>query len=48
MNLGSSGEPTLPILHKKWLKELGLTLDFIVDAKIQVVEETEIALEMFV
>ncbi len=47
MKLGSSGEPVLPPLHKTWLKELKLTIDFINDTKLIIIEETEKALEMF-
>ncbi len=47
MKLGSSGEPILPPLHKNWLKELNLTIDFINEAKLVIIEETEKALEMF-
>lgn len=47
MKLGSSGEPILPPLHKTWLKELNLTIDFINEAKPVIIEETEKALEMF-
>lgn len=47
MKLGNSGEPVLPPLHKTWLKELKLTIDFINEAKMTIIEETEKALEMF-
>ncbi len=47
MKLGNSGEPVLPPLHKSWLKELNLTIDFINEAKPLVIEETETAVEMF-
>lgn len=47
MKLGSSGEPALPPLKKSALTELGLTLDFIKDARVVVFEEADQALQLF-
>lgn len=47
MKLGNSGEPVIPPLQKHWLKELGLTLDFIQDSKLDIIEQTDRALDMF-
>lgn len=47
MRLGSSGEPLIPPLQKHWLKELGLTLDFIQESKMEIMDQTDKALEMF-
>lgn len=47
IKLGSSGEPALPPLKKDVLKQLGLTLDFIRDARETVRKETQEAIRLF-